>query len=234
MRSQGGQKRAVLEPPDEEFGVVLIAPDIVQGVGRVNQEGPDGFVNGRDILPAADVIPPVGKPAGREIQSGGHLALQSIPCREDIGRPEDRAIALRSQIGCPSEKQCTLRNVAAETVVERCRVGEGVHVMQPCTRPAGILPLRPHELERAVPRDRRTVIILIRHQVRFGFVGPKVVESLLDEILVHFLPEPSTGGRVEGVDQCARKIAPVREVDHGTPVEVGHEPAIVRERVEVA
>ena len=62
----------------------------------------------RQILPAADVLRPIGDAGGGEVEAGGDLALQRVPRGINIGRPEHCSVALRAEVGVARKNQRAL------------------------------------------------------------------------------------------------------------------------------
>ncbi len=108
MRAHDGQERRVLEPARVELGIIVVATDIVARIGGIEQRRMRRMMLGRQILPAAGVVRPVGNARSREIEAGGNLAPVGVPCGIDVRRPDDRAVALHAEVRIARKNQRAL------------------------------------------------------------------------------------------------------------------------------
>src|SRR5579863_2982928 len=74
---------------------------------------------------------PVRHAAGGEIQPGGNRTLQHIPRGYNVARPEDRAVALCSQVRRASQDHypAAVSEVAAKTLVYRSGVEQRIYIV---------------------------------------------------------------------------------------------------------
>src|SRR6185503_16662241 len=105
MSTHRGRKRAVLIPACDQLVIVVVLSDDIARIGRIEERWMLGRMLLRRHLPAPDVVTPIGKARCREIETGRHLSLQSLPRRIDIRRPEETSVALRSQIRRASQDE---------------------------------------------------------------------------------------------------------------------------------
>src|ERR1700733_9463733 len=124
------------------------------------------FVFRGKILPSADVVGPIGHPRGREVEPGRNLALQSVPGRVDIRRPNDGSVPLRAKISVARENQRTVINIAPEAVVDGSGMQQRIDV------------------EVAASGSGKE-IAAVRRKVRFGFIRPYRVETFADDVVAN-------------------------------------------------
>jgi len=165
-----------LKPPNKQLGIVYVVADISKSVRGINQ----GRVHGaicrweRRREETGDISIPVGHARGSEVQTGRDGALQHVPCREDVARPEDCSIALRPQIGRASKSHhpAVVSKVASGSFVHRSCVEERINVVIAWTG-----------------SDIEHVLHWI--DIGFRFVEPQIIETVrLDVSVPDGLPPP--------------------------------------------
>src|SRR6478609_2618066 len=89
-----------------------------------------GMMDGRQILPSTGVVGPVGNAGCCEVEASGNLASVCVPCGIDVGRPDDRAVALHSEIGIAREYERAFRGfIFAKAFIERLGMKQRVNVV---------------------------------------------------------------------------------------------------------
>src|ERR1022692_606429 len=83
---------------------------------------------GGQILPAANVVGPVSEAGRGNVQPGRYLALQRVPSRINVRRPEQRSVALRAQVSVARKNERALLHVAPEAVINRRRMKQRVDI----------------------------------------------------------------------------------------------------------
>src|ERR1039458_10048357 len=132
---------------------------------------------GGQILPAANVVGPVSETGRGKVEAGRNLALQRVPSRINVRRPEQRSVALRAQVSVARKNERALLHVAPEAVINRRRMKQRVDI--------------------EVARARSYVeVAAVRRQVGFGLIHPQGVETLAQHIIANSLPIPTRRFRI--------------------------------------
>src|ERR1035438_4754031 len=80
------------------------------------------------ILPAANVVSPVSQARRSKVQPGGNLALQRVPGRINVRRPEHSSVALRAQVSVAGKNQRPRLHIAPEALINRGSVKQRVDI----------------------------------------------------------------------------------------------------------
>src|ERR1039457_5846867 len=124
---------------------------------------------GGQILPAANVVGPVSETGRGKVQPGRNLALQRVPSRINVRRPEQRSVGLPAQKSVPRKKGRALLHVAPEAVINRRRMKQRVDI--------------------EVARARSYVeVAAVGWQVGFGLIHPQGVETLAQHVVPDGIP----------------------------------------------
>lgn len=216
VQAQCRQEGAVLEPAREQFRIVVVLADGLLAAARIDQRLPGGPGRLRQPLPAADIVAPVGDAGSGHVQASGDLAGQRFPRRVDVGRPEQGAGALGTEIGGARQDQGPLVRFP------------GAHAL------LHAFGMQQREQVAIAVAGADRIEVAVRHQVRFRLVQPGVVEALRQDVVAHAFPEPLARGRVGGIDQGAHAVGTERQAVDGLAVLVLQEVALGIELVEIA
>jgi hypothetical protein len=77
-----------LEPARIQFGVIIVVSDVIASIRAVDQRGMRGMMDPGQILPAPDVIAPIGESCSGKVETSRNLTRKGVPGRADIGRPK--------------------------------------------------------------------------------------------------------------------------------------------------
>ena len=121
-------ERPILKPPRIQLGVVIVPANVIPSIRRIEQRRMRRMMHRRQILPTANVIPPISNPRSRNIQPGRNLPPQRIPVGINIRRPENRAVMLRPRDTRRATESAPVRNIPPETVIERRGMKQRINI----------------------------------------------------------------------------------------------------------
>src|ERR1700677_2246583 len=133
------------------------------------------------ILPAADIVSPVGNARSREIKARGYLAFERVPGGVDIPGPEDGSVPLRPEVGIARKNERALFEVTADAFINRGRMEQRIDI----------------EIARAGSDEKVTAVC---GQIRLRFVRPKGVKAFADQMVTDHIPIPAAGFRIRSID----------------------------------
>ena len=199
-------ERAPLKPPHKQFGIVFVISNRSPHLRSIDQWPVRSMIVSRDRRreEPRDIRVPIGQTGCGEVQTCRDRALQHVPGRNNIARPEHGAVPLRAQIGSPRQNHdpSAVAKIPPEALVHRRGMKERIDI-----------------IKASAGADRENV--LRRVNIRLCLIQPEVIEAVrLDIPVTNLFPEPLRRlgiGRVDvgsdRVPEVSRVRLPIRRMD---------------------